>query len=114
MKHLGMLDMNRGDVYWVNFDPAVGSEIQKKRPAVIVSNNLNNMYMQRVQVLPVTSNISKVYPCETLVQVRGKQGKALADQITTVDKSRFGDLIGSLNASEIENITKIIKIQLDL
>ncbi|MBP9742903.1 MAG: type II toxin-antitoxin system PemK/MazF family toxin [Burkholderiales bacterium] len=55
-----------------------------------------------------------MYPCETLVQVRGKQGKALADQITTVDKSRFGDLIGSLNASELENITRIIKIQLDL
>ena len=44
MEHLEMSDMNRGDVYWVNFDPAVGSEIQKKRPAVIVSNNLNNMY----------------------------------------------------------------------
>ncbi|TXI97989.1 MAG: type II toxin-antitoxin system PemK/MazF family toxin [Neisseriales bacterium] len=106
--------MNRGDVYWVNFDPAVDSEIQKKRPAVIVSNNLNNMYMQRVQVLPVTSNVSRVYPCEALVQIRGKQGKALADQITTVDKNRFGDFIGSLNSTELENITKVIKIQLDL
>ena len=106
--------MNRGDVYWVNFDPAVGSEIQKKRPAVIVSNNLNNMYMHRMQVLPITSNITKVYPCETLVQVRGKQGKALADQITTVDKSRFGELIGSLNSAELDNISKIIKLQLDL
>lgn len=109
-----MLVMNRGDIYWVNFDPAVGSEIQKKRPAVIVSNNLNNMYMQRVQVLPVTSNISRVYPCETLVQVRGKQGKVLADQITTVDKSRFGDFIGSVNAAEMDNISGIIKVQLDL
>lgn len=106
--------MNRGDVYWVNFDPAVGSEIQKKRPAVIVSNNLNNMYMQRVQVLPVTSNTSRVYPCEALVQIRGKQGKALADQITTVDKSRFGDFIGSVNAAEMDNISDIIKIQLNL
>ena len=106
--------MNRGDVYWVNFDPAIGSEIKKLRPAVIVSNNLNNTYMQRVQVLPLTSNISRVYPCESLVQVRGKQGKALADQITTVDKSRFGDLICSLSSAELENVSKIIKIQLAL
>lgn len=109
-----MLVMNRGDIYWVNFDLAVGSEIQKRRPAVIVSNNLNNMYMQLVQVLPVTSNISKVYPCETLIQVRSKQGKVLADQITTVDKSRFGDFIGSVNSAEMDNISNIIKIQLNI
>lgn len=114
MEHLEMSDMNRGDVYWVNFDPAVDSEIQKKRPAVIVSNNLNNMYMQRVQVLPVTSNVSRVYPCEALVQIRGKQGKALADQITTVDKRCFGNFIGSVNASEMDNISGIMKTQLNL
>ncbi|TXJ01438.1 MAG: type II toxin-antitoxin system PemK/MazF family toxin [Neisseriales bacterium] len=68
----------------------------------------------RVQVLSITSNISRVYPCEALIQVRGKQGKVLADQITTVDKSRFGDFIGSVNAAEMDNISGIIKIQLDL
>lgn len=106
--------MNRGDVYWVNFDPAIGSEIQKKRPAVIVSNNLNNQYMPRIQVLPLTSNINKIYPCEALVLLREKQSKVLADQITTVDKSRLDNFIGTLNHSEIENINKIIKLQLDL
>ena len=106
--------MNRGDVYWVNFDPAVGSEIQKKRPAVIVSNNLNNQYMPRVQVLPLTSNISKVYPCEALITLRGKTSKVLADQITTVDKIRIGEFIGALNYTEIIIINKIIKLQLDL
>lgn len=68
----------------------------------------------RVQVLSITSNISRVYPCEALIQDRGKQGKVLADQITTVDKSRFGDFIGSVNTAEMDNISGIIKIQLDL
>lgn len=106
--------MNRGEVYWVNFDPAIGSEIQKKRPAVIISNNQNNTYMQRVQVLPITSNVNRIYPCETLVIVSDKQGKALADQITTVDKSRIGDFICTLTEIELININKIIKLQLDL
>lgn len=106
--------MNRGDVFWVNFDPAIGSEIQKKRPAVIVSNNQNNTYMNRVQVLPITSNVNRVYPCETLVMVADKQGKALADQITTVDKSRFGGFICSLSELELTNINKILKLQLEL
>ncbi len=70
--------------------------------------------MQRIQVLPLTSNISKVYPCETLVVLRGKQGKVLADQITTIDKIRLGEFIGSLNNSEMISINKIIKLQLDL
>lgn len=106
--------MNRGDVYWVNFDPAVGSEIQKKRPAVIVSNNLNNQYMSRVQVLPLTSNTTRVYPCEALVTVRNKQGKVLADQITTVDKIRLGEFIGALNIAEMQTVNKIIQLQLGL
>ena len=106
--------MNRGDVYWVNFDPAVGSEIQKRRPAIIVSNELSNIYMQRVQVLPITSNINKVYPCETLVIIANNQGKALADQITTVDKSRLGNFICALSKVEIEHVNQIIKLQLSL
>lgn len=106
--------MNRGDVYWVNFDPAVGSEIKKMRPAIIVSNNSNNKYMSRVQVIPLTSNVNKVYPCETIVLIHGKQGKALADQITTVDKSRLGEYMATLSRSELTNIDNIIRLQLEL
>ena len=106
--------MNRGDVYWINFDPSVGSEIQKKRPAVIVSNNDSNKYISRVQVIPLTSNVNRVYPCEALVLIRGKQGKVMADQLTTVDKSRVGDFIGTLHTEDMKKITKIIKLQLAL
>jgi mRNA interferase MazF len=61
----------RGDVYWVALDPALGSEIQKTRPAVIVSNNSCNAYGSRVVVLPLTSNVESLYPGEALVTVKG-------------------------------------------
>jgi mRNA interferase MazF len=57
--------MKRGEVWWVDFEPALGSEIQKIRPAVIVSCDTANRIMQRVVVVPLTSNISRIYPAET-------------------------------------------------
>lgn len=65
--------MKRGEVWWVNFEPALGSEIRKKRPAVIVSNDVANTMMSRVQVVPVTSNIDKLYPSEAYVTVANKK-----------------------------------------
>jgi mRNA interferase MazF len=70
--------MKRGEVWWVNFS-AVGGEIRKKRPAVIVSNDAANKHLNRVQVVPLTSQTGRVYPSEALVTFAGKQGKAMAD-----------------------------------
>jgi mRNA interferase MazF len=70
-----MLLMKRGEVWWVNFEPALGSEIRKKRPAVIVSNDVANTMMSRVQVVPVTSNIDRLYPSEAYVTVANKKAK---------------------------------------
>ena len=78
--------MQRGEVWWVEFDPAVGSEIKKTRPAVIVSNDTSNRHLSRVQVVPLTSNTGKPYPSETVVRLEGKESKAMADQIMTADK----------------------------
>lgn len=106
--------MKRGEVWWVSFDPAVGGEIRKQRPAVIVSNDAANKHLNRVQVVPLTSQTLKVYPSEALVTFAGKQGKAMADQLATVSKLRLVNCGGELNSAEMHQVEQAIKIQLGL
>src|SRR3989344_8360790 len=83
----------RGEVWWINFDPAVGTEIRKTRPAIVVSNDISNEFLERIQVVPLTSNVEKIYPSETIITIRGKKSKAAADQIATVSKLRVNKKI---------------------
>ena len=106
--------MKRGEVWWVNFDPSVGGEIQKKRPAVIVSNDAANKFLNRVQVIPLTSNVDRLYPSEAYVTLNGKQDKAMADQLTTVSKLRLLNQIGILSAEDMKKVGDAIKVHLDL
>jgi mRNA interferase MazF len=64
--------MLRGEVWWVDFDPSLGGEIQKTHPAVIVSNDASNRNLNRVQVVPITSNVTRVYPCEAPIDLNGE------------------------------------------
>ncbi len=106
--------MRRGEVWWVNFEPSVGGEIQKQRPAIIVSNDASNKHLNRVQVVPITSNVDKLYPSEAYVTLNGDARKAVADQLTTVSKSRLSNQIGKLSTDDMKKIVQAIKTQLDL
>jgi mRNA interferase MazF len=106
--------VNRGDVWWVSFDPSLGGEIQKTRPAVIMSNDAANNVLNRLVVIPLTSKISKLYPGQALVTLKGEQRKAMADQITTISKLRVRNLIGSLPARDIVSIENALRQHLGI
>ena len=104
----------RGEVWWVNFDPSVGTEAAKTRPALIVSNDISNEFLERVQVVPLTSNVTKIYPSETIITLRGKKNKAAADQITTVSTLRIHKKIGRITPEELADVEFATKLQLGL
>jgi mRNA interferase MazF len=106
--------MKRGEVWWVNFSPSLGGEIQKKRPAVIVSNDTSNKFLNRVQVVPLTSRVERVYPSEAEVNLGGRPNKAMADQLTTVSKMRLVSVAGRLTSSDLKRVEHAIRIQLGL
>ncbi len=104
----------RGEIHWVALDPTLGSEIRKTRPAVIVSNDSANAFGSRVVVLPVTSNVSSLYPGEARVDVAGKPGRALGDQIRSIDKRRLRGRIGRLSGEELQAIDDALRVTLGL
>ena len=107
----------RGEIYWVQLDPTIGTEIAKTRPAVIVSNDIGNQYSARVIVAPISAgNVARVYPFEELLP-DGEGGlahasKVLLDQLRTIDKQRLGQRIGALPAERMLEVDHAIRLSL--
>lgn len=106
--------MRRGEVWWVDFEPARGGEIRKIRPAVILSNDLSNTHLNRLQVVPLTSSTGRLYPSEAVVTLDGQASKAMADQLTTVAKERLTSRLGTLTRDDLKAVEHVVKIQLHL
>lgn len=109
-----MNNPKRGEIYWANLDPTIGTEIGKKRPAVILSNDVSNVIASRVIVAPLTSNATKIFPFEVPINLKGKNGKILLDQIRSIDKLRINDKISACDDVTLELIAEALKIALAL
>jgi mRNA interferase MazF len=103
--------MNRGEVYWIEFGPG---EVQKLRPAVVLTSDQALPHLNRVQVVPLTSNIVRVFAGEVLVSLGGGESKALATQITTVSKERLRGRLGVLSAGDLARVESAVKVILQL
>ena len=104
----------RGEVWWVSFDPSIGGEIQKTRPAIVISNDAANAALNRVFVIPITSQVARVYPGEALVTLNGEQRKAMTDQIMTASKQRLKNKLGTLSRSDVTAVENAALLQMGI
>ena len=102
----------RGEVWLIAFGPAVGGEIQKTRPAAVLSNDTANALLNRVQVVPLSSQVERLYPAEAYVTLNGARRKAMADQIATVSKKRLLRCLGMLDKDDMDAIARVVRLQL--
>ena len=110
--------IKKGDVFLVNFDPTLGAEAKQTRPAVIVSNNINNINSPIVSISPITSNVKRVYSFEVLIAKNAgglsKKSKVMVNQTRAVDKIRLIKNLGKLPDSIIKEINEALLIHHEL
>ncbi|MEG3902264.1 type II toxin-antitoxin system PemK/MazF family toxin [Microcoleus sp. B4-C5] len=111
--------MKRGEIYYANLSPTVGSEIDKRHPVLVVSNDANNRAANTVTILPITSNVTRVYPFEVLLNPEDsglpKPSKVQAQQVRTISKQRItSDVVGSLSEEIMQLVNAALKLHLDV
>lgn len=110
--------ISRGSIYLANLDPVVGSEINKIRPVVVISNDINNRFSNTITVLPITSNTSKIFPFEVFLKagyaILSKDSKVKTDQVRTIVKSRLIKEVGVLSDDIVTLIEDALKIHLSI
>jgi mRNA interferase MazF len=108
----------RGEIWFVSLEPVVGHEIGKKRPAVLISNDRNNLFAETVTVLPITSKKEKIYPFEVFLPGEEtqllKDSKVKCNQIRTIDKKRLINFVSTLIPEKLERVEKALLIHLDI
>ncbi len=102
------MEVSQYQIFLVNLDPTIGSEIRKSRPCVILSPNEMNKYLHTVVIAPMTTS-SKKYPTRVEVKHDNKIGLIVIDQIRTIDKQRIIKPLGRLSKPEIKEVKSIIK-----
>ena len=106
--------MNRGEAWWVSFGRSTGGEICKSRPAIVLTNDVAIAHLNRVQVVPLTTNVDRVYPGETVVVINDRPHKAMADQIMTVSKQRVSNFFGRLSPDDMQKVEAAVRLHLDI
>lgn len=100
--------IERYHVYWVDFDPVVGSEMAKRRPAVVVSDDEMNAHLATVVVCPVTSRLHPHWPSRVQTVVDGRDAEIALDQIRAIARTRIGDSLGPIPQEAAESLRHII------
>ena len=108
------MKIERGEIWWVNLDPAVGREIKKRRPCVVISANEVNRIRATPVVIPLNSSPEAAPPIILSVPSAGKNSVAVLDQISAVDKKRFINRAGALGEADLRNLEQAAKQVLQL
>jgi len=112
--------IQRGEIYWVNlplFDKSGKEnirELQGRHPGLVISNNEQNKFSPLITILPLTSQVDKIYPFQVFSEIKGKNGVILVDQIRTIDRKRFGERLGELDMELMEQVERALHITLAL
>ncbi len=102
------MEVKRFDVYLINLDPTVGSEIQKTRPCLVVSPDEMNRYINTVIVAPMTT-AGRDYPTRISCSFKKKKGRVVLDQIRTIDKKRLIKKIGTIDSETQLQVISILQ-----